>query len=70
MDRADVLVYNGKLHHITTDHFLVVGYDNSEPDDPLYVAMEFKVGIDGSVQQLGIPLEEAMKGEKIWFTRV
>ena len=69
MNRKDVLQYTGKVDHITADHFLIIGYDVGEPDDPLYIEAKFRVNKAGVAYQMGLKLEEAMGKEKIWFDR-
>lgn len=69
MNRPNALQYDGKLDHITADHFLIIAYDVGEPDDPIYLPIEFRIDVTGTVQQMGIDFEESMRGEKIWFDR-
>lgn len=69
MNPPNALQYDGKLEHITADHFLIIAYDVGETDDPLYFPTEFRVDVTGTVQQMGIQFEGSMKGEKIWVDR-
>lgn len=69
MNRPNALQYDGKLDHITANHFLIIAYDAGEPDDPIYFPTEFRVDVTGKVRQMGIHFEDSMKGEKIWFDR-
>lgn len=69
MDRPNIVQYDGKLDHITAEHFLIIAYDVGEPDDPAYLPVEFRIHESGTVRQMGIQFEESMKGEKIWFDK-
>jgi hypothetical protein len=68
-DSGPLLQYNATLEHISGDNFLVIGYSWETPDDPMYIPAEFRVGVSGKVERMGLELEESMEGG-IWFERV
>lgn len=69
MNHTNVLQYDAKLQHITADHFLLIGYDVGEPDDPMYISAEFRINDGGAAHRMGLVLVEEMEGGKIWFDR-
>ena len=70
MHRGPVLQYEATLEHISGDHFLIIAHMDDAPDDPLYIDTEFEVTVWGKVERLGLGLETAMGGGKIWFDRL
>jgi hypothetical protein len=69
-DRQPAYTYNAELEHISGGHFLIIAYSSANPEDPFYFPAEFRVGIEGKADRLGVVLEEGMEGAKIWFDRV
>ena len=60
------------LEHVSGEFFVGYGvYVRKGEFEEVELAtfVEFKIGADGKVKQLGVAIEEEMKGEKMWFGR-
>ena len=58
------------LHHVSGEFFLGRMYSrNSEAHSTAFYRAEFYIDAGGNVKRVGLELEPALKGEKIWYER-
>ncbi|KAL8836615.1 MAG: hypothetical protein Q9170_002838 [Blastenia crenularia] len=74
-----VWAYRFDFEHVSGEYFVgrgdpefpgEEGVDGIDPLMVLLLKVEFRIGEDGKVAEMGADLEPMMEGEKIWFRRV